>query len=86
MEQDSLPTMEIPKDPELTALAKVYKAAQERRMMAGREEKVHKEALIVMMKAKKLDRYEDADDNVRIEIEHEDKLKVKIGAGEEEGQ
>lgn len=69
--------MELPKHPELTALALVYAEARDRRMAALREEKVHKDALMAMMHSLNLEVYEDPDDEITVTIETEEKLKVK---------
>jgi hypothetical protein len=77
--------MEIPKHPELTALAKEYASARDARMACGRVEKTHKDALMVKMHALGLEIYEDPDDDVLVEIEQEEKLTVKVGKTKSNG-
>jgi len=77
--QDALPSLELPKHPELTELAKVYAMARDNRLACGRIEKTHKDALFAKMHELKLLNYADPDDDITVEIEQEEKIKVKIG-------
>lgn len=85
MSQEALPTMELPKHPDLVELGKKYKEAQTRRLAALREEKVHKDAIQMKMHELDISEYHDPDEELYIELEPgQEKVKVKLGESDDD--
>ena len=81
--QESLEGMELPDAiPEITAAAEAYVEIRDARLLALREETVKKEELLDLMHKHELLTYRDGD--MVVTIEPKEKIKVKVGDGEEE--
>lgn len=84
-EAQTLPGMELPNIPEVTAAAKAYAEKRDARMALLKEEVDLKNALISLMHQHGLLLYQDTNEDppVLVELKTSEKVKVKIGSGED---
>lgn len=83
---DSLPGLEVPVIPAITEAAEAYAEKRDARMALLKEEVEKKNALMTLMHTHELTTYRDSDRDppVTVELKTSEKIKVKIGDGEEE--
>lgn len=84
--QESLPGTKSKRDEDLVAKATAYVEARDARMKLTAEEVATKGALLLAMKERKIEIYDDPDSDLVITIEHEERLKVKKAKDEDDDE